>query len=147
LLLDQLLDGLASPQRLWDAQVMGQLAVDEILDGLFLLGLEKATGANRTSGAITRKGLFTALFVLDTPAGNGLLANAEDGGNIADRVTKFAGVDGAHAQGFQDFVGLRPSIRQFDSHRPGSCSPPLRHHPTTGLFVPFTIALPCHTSR
>src|SRR4051812_27087217 len=147
LLLDQLLNGRAGPQGRGDAHLLRSLAVDEVDQGQFLFLAEQPPGGNRATGARARKGRLPALLVADAPAGNGLLPQAEDGGNIDDRVAEFASVDGTPPQGLEDFIGLRPPIRQFDRHGP---TPSLRYSQRTehgATLLSFTIGVLWPTAR
>src|ERR1700722_14097536 len=124
LLLDQFLNSLTRPQSRGDLQILGSFAVDELLDALLLLIVEKLTGTNRTPGPVTGKSLFTASFVLGTAARNDFFTNTKDGGNINDGIAKFPSVDGTHPQSFQNLIGLRTSIRQLNGH---DTIPSVRH--------------------
>src|SRR4051812_7854776 len=137
LLLDQFPDSGAGPQGRRDAQLLWRLLVDESLNGGFLVRVEVTARANRAAGAIAREGLLAALLVLDAPARHRLLTDAQDGGDVYHRVAFLPGSDGPQTQGFEDLIGLRTPIRQFDGHCPTPTLPTPRLPSLLLSILPF----------
>src|SRR4029077_20459163 len=94
-LVDQLADGVSGPERRGDPQLLGGLGLDRLPDALFLVLVEEATGADRSSGAIPGERLTTPAVVPGTPAGDGFLTDSQDGGDVDDGVTQLPGMHGA----------------------------------------------------
>src|SRR5262249_10272145 len=99
LLLDQIPDGGAGPQRTGDAQILRRLGVGWVVDGCFVLKVEAAARADRAAGAITWEGLVAALLVADTPARHRLLADAQDVCDFHHRIAFLAGGAAGNSSG------------------------------------------------
>src|SRR5512142_2761395 len=74
----------------------------------------RSTEDNRVrsrQGTPSRKTALSAPVIRSgTPAGDGLLTNSQDGGDIDDGVPQFPGLDRAQPQGFEDVIGLTTSV-------------------------------------
>src|SRR5262249_6995952 len=108
--LDQLLHGLSGPERRRDLQLLRGLGLDRLLDASLLLPVEEATGAARPPCAITGAGLHSSPLIPGTPAGDRLLANSQDGGDINHGVTQLPRMHRTQPQSVEDVIGLTTSI-------------------------------------
>src|SRR5512143_3637634 len=110
LLMDQLPDRLAGPQGRSDAQPLRTLRLDRLLESLLLSLGEAATRADRPPGAPPGQRLRASAIIPRTPAGDGLLTDSQDGGDLDDRVTQLPRMHRPQPQRFEDVVRLGPSV-------------------------------------
>ena len=113
---DQVGDGAATPQRGGDAQFLGLVGAQQELD---VFGLGFGQGAARADGATAAfmgQGVEAAADVGGPPVADGLAADAQEVGDVGFREAAFTGMQGAKAEGFEDFIRKFPGIRQRDGH-------------------------------
>ena len=67
-------------------------------------------GADRPAGAIPGQRLATPSVIPRAPAGDGLLTDTQDGGDIEDGVTQLPGTHRTRPQGCEDIVRLATPV-------------------------------------
>ena len=105
LLADQVADGAAGPQRRRDAQLLGLVGAQELLE---VFGLGVGEGAARTQAGVrcgVGEGVQAAVGVGGPPAADGLAGDAEEVGDLDLGEAQFAAAQGTQAEGFQDVIG------------------------------------------
>src|SRR5262249_6387456 len=116
LLTDQVAHRLAAPHRGGDAQLLGAVVVDLILDAAGLLVRERPAGAHGAAGPVTGEGLQAVIGIGGPPSRDGLAGDPEHLGYLGLGVAQLTTAEGAQAEGLKDLIRQLPCIWQRDGH-------------------------------